>query len=79
MIVDDELVIIGSANWDERSFRLNFEADLECYDPELASQLNEMIDARIAQSVPTTLAMLQAESLLLRLRAGAARLALPYL
>ncbi len=79
MIVDDELVIVGSANWDERSFRLNFEADLECRDRDLASQLNAMIDARIAEAASTSLASLQEATLLSRLRDGAARLALPYL
>lgn len=37
LLVDRDWVMIGSANWDPRSLRLNFEFNLECYDRELAS------------------------------------------
>ena len=39
MVVDDEWCLIGSCNWDVRSFRLNFELCLELYDPVLAGSL----------------------------------------
>ena len=32
MVVDDAWSLIGSANWDARSFRLNFEVGVELYD-----------------------------------------------
>ena len=31
MIVDGHSVFVGSANWDARSLRLNFELNVECY------------------------------------------------
>jgi len=37
MLVDGCWVLVGSANWDARSLRLNFEFNLECYDVELAA------------------------------------------
>ena len=39
MVVDDEWCLIGSCNWDIRSFRLNFELCMEVYDAELAATL----------------------------------------
>ncbi len=79
MLIDDDLAIVGSANWDERSFRLNFEADIECRDPELVKSLDAMIDGRVAGVIPVSLADLDNDSLAVRLRDGTARLALPYL
>jgi cardiolipin synthase len=32
MTVDDAWTFVGSANWDARSLRLNFEFNVECYD-----------------------------------------------
>ena len=48
--VDGDWCLIGSSNWDARSFRLNFEFDLECYDPELTQKLDAIIDAKIARA-----------------------------
>ncbi len=79
MLIDDDLAIVGSANWDERSFRLNFEADIECSDRELVRRMDAMIDVRIADVLPVTLEDLANDSLPVRLRDGTARLALPYL
>lgn len=50
MTVDGLWSMVGSGNWDARSLRLNFEFDLECYDNELAEQLNGVIDRQIANS-----------------------------
>jgi cardiolipin synthase len=38
MIVDDVWVTVGSANFDNRSFRLNDEANLNIYSPEFAAE-----------------------------------------
>lgn len=40
--VDREVAIIGSSNMDVRSFELNAEIDLICYDPALAGELREL-------------------------------------
>ncbi|MEM9696826.1 MAG: cardiolipin synthase, partial [Myxococcota bacterium] len=41
---DDELVLVGSANIDNRSFRLNFEASCVVAGPELNQTLNHVFD-----------------------------------
>ena len=41
MIIDDAWVCVGSANWDARSLRLNFEFNLEIYDRRLALELGD--------------------------------------
>jgi cardiolipin synthase len=77
--VDGQWSLIGSSNWDSRSFRLNFEFDLEVTDRTLTAELDALIDARIATGWPLTAEMLDAEPLWKKLRNAAARLFLPYL
>jgi cardiolipin synthase A/B len=77
MTVDGIWSLIGSSNWDVRSFRLNFELDLEVYDPGLAGQVDELITAQ--QGSRISMAQLDVRSLPERIRDGAARLMLPYL
>ena len=77
MTVDGIWCLVGSSNWDVRSFRLNFELDLEVYDPALARQIDGLISA--GQGKLISMAQLDARSLPERLRDGAARLMLPYL
>ena len=77
--VDGEWALVGSSNWDTRSFRLNFEFDLEVMDRKLTAELDALIDARIATGSVLTADMLAADPLWIRLRNAAARLLLPYL
>ena len=77
--IDGEWSLIGSSNWDARSFRLNFEFDLEVTDRKLTAELDALIDARIATGTPLTAGMLAAEPIWKRLRNAAARLLMPYL
>jgi cardiolipin synthase A/B len=79
MVVDGVWTLLGSANWDPRSLRLNFELDVECYDPELAARVEALAEARIARARPVTLADVDARSLPVKLRDGVARLLAPYL
>jgi cardiolipin synthase len=79
MVVDGLAVFVGSANWDPRSLRLNFEFNLECYDRELSRSLTEFAQARIRSSRQVSLAELNNRSLPVRLRDGIARLCSPYL
>jgi cardiolipin synthase len=76
-VVDNEWCLIGSANWDTRSFRLNFEINVELSDPDLAVRLAEQIDANKGR--PLTMEELDRRSLPVRLRDAAVRLLLPYL
>jgi cardiolipin synthase len=79
VLIDGVWSLIGSANWDPRSLRLNFEYSVECYSTELAAQLNAVFDAKLAESRPVTLRQLERRSLPVKLRDGVAWLAQPYL
>jgi len=79
MAIDDAWALIGSANWDERSLRLNFELNVECYDGAFARALHGLIDAKRAEARPITLELLRDRTLAVKLRDGVARLFAPYL
>jgi cardiolipin synthase A/B len=79
MLVDGLWGLIGSANWDPRSLRLNFEFNIECYDAETVGQLEAFVENKRAKSRELTLEMLNARSLPVKIRDGLARLATPYL
>jgi cardiolipin synthase len=79
LVVDGSWSLVGSANWDPRSLRLNFEYNVECYSAELAGRLEALLDQKIASGRRVTLADLEGRPLPLRLRDGIARLAQPYL
>lgn len=79
MLVDDAWSFIGSANWDPRSLRLNFEFNVECYDRELAANLRNLVDLKRQAAQPITLEEVDSRPLPIRLRDGIARLATPYL
>lgn len=50
LIIDDMLSIVGSANMDIRSFRLNFELNALILDAEIASSLNEKFHQDLQKS-----------------------------
>jgi cardiolipin synthase len=79
MVVDGIWSLIGSANWDARSLRLNFEFNVEAYDADLAASLTAIAESKIVNSTPVTLNSLRNRPILYRLRDGFARLASPYL
>jgi cardiolipin synthase len=79
MTIDGIWSMVGSANWDGRSLRLNFELNLECYDAAFARKLNGLIDARIARARAVTGAGIASRSLPIKLRDAMVRLASPYL
>ncbi|HVJ90020.1 MAG TPA: phospholipase D-like domain-containing protein, partial [Labilithrix sp.] len=78
-VVDAEWSLVGSANWDPRSLRLNFEFNVECYDHALAGKLEALVDERIATARQLDARELAAAPLPTRLRDGFARLFAPYL
>ncbi len=79
MVVDRVWSLIGSANWDPRSLRLNFEFNVECYDGQFAARLHERIARRIAAARQLRREDLDRLPLAIRLRNGVARLLTPYL
>jgi len=79
MVVDEAWCMFGSANWDPRSLRLNFEFNVECYSVELAKATADLIRQKIAIAQPLTLTDVDSRPLPIKLRDGLARLATPYL
>ena len=78
-LIDGVWCLIGSANWDPRSLRLNFEYAVECYSAELVSRLAKVFEAKLAGARRLTVADLDGRSLPIKLRDGIVRLAQPYL
>lgn len=78
-MVDDIWSLIGSANLDARSLRLNFELDLSIFDSTLTSQLKSHFEAALAASSEITPAELELRSFPVKLRENFARLFSPYL
>lgn len=77
--VDGEWSLIGSSNWDARSLRLNFEYDLECYDPGFTAELDKIIDEKIAGAEKLDYQELLKKPVPVRLRDAVFRLLVPYL
>ncbi|MBS0524006.1 MAG: cardiolipin synthase [Proteobacteria bacterium] len=75
MAIDDAWSLIGSANWDIRSLRLNFELNVEIQD----EAFTRMLMAEVPKGLPLTLSEIEGDSLPLKLRNNAARLLQPYL
>ena len=74
MVVDSLLVSVGSTNFDNRSFRLNDEANLNVFDPAYAAHEVEVFRADLAQSRRMTLAEWEARPYTDRLMEQAASL-----
>jgi cardiolipin synthase A/B len=79
LVVDSGWSLIGSSNWDPRSLRLNFEFNLECYDQNLAAELERIVDGKIEEADHLTMQDVDNRSFPIRLRDGFARLFTPFL
>jgi len=79
MAVDGAWSVVGSANMDMRSFRLNFELGALVYDRAFAARLEERFRADLRESVETTPQALARRSLGRRFVENAARLLAPIL
>lgn len=79
MIVDDEWSLVGSANWDARSLRLNFEFTIECYCPQLAQSLTALFYEKREHARRIRLEEVDRRPLPIKFRDAFARLFSPYL
>jgi cardiolipin synthase len=79
MIVDDHWVLLGSANWDTRSLRLNFELNVESYGCDFAQEMAQVFAQKIATAREVTQAEIDGRPLPAKLRDALARLFSPYL
>lgn len=60
MVVDDYLTLAGSANFDNRSFYLNDEANIAVYDEGFARHMAQVFERDVAASAPVSLDRLRA-------------------
>jgi cardiolipin synthase A/B len=79
LVVDGVWSLVGSANWDPRSLRLNFEYLVEAYSPSLAARLDRIIDQKLGAARRVTFERLRERNLIVEVRDGLAWLAQPYL
>ena len=79
MVVDGAWTLLGSANWDARSLRLNFELNVECYSVEFGAHMEGLVQARINAARRVTMDEVNARPLPVKLRDGVARLFAPFL
>ena len=78
-LVDDVWSLVGSANLDPRSLRLNFELNLSVFEEEFAAGLNRHFEQAFEASREVTQEELDGRTLPTRLRDNCARLFSPYL
>jgi cardiolipin synthase len=79
MIVDGHWVFLGSANWDARSLRLNFELNIECYGRDFAGEMEKLALKKISGAHEMTLPEVNRRNVPVKLLDAAARLFSPYL
>lgn len=77
--VDDAISSIGSANWDIRSFRLNFETNGLIYDSGLTRHNRELFERDLKRCTEITPERYHGRKLTVRAREGVARLFAPVL
>ncbi|MEZ6096465.1 MAG: cardiolipin synthase [Pirellulaceae bacterium] len=78
-LIDSAWALIGSANWDPRSLRLNFEFNIECYGESLIQPLETIVESKAESAREITLAEVNQRPFPIRIRDGVARLLMPYL
>lgn len=79
VLIDDEGALIGTANLDNRSFRLNFEISLLLAGASIAKETAQMLEKDFSQSERVPVGALQKRSFLFRLAVRVARLFAPIL
>ncbi len=79
MIVDGHWVLLGSANWDTRSLRLNFELNVEGYGRNFANTMVSIFQQKLRGAREVSLAEVDDRSVPGKLRDAAARLFSPFL
>ena len=77
MLVDHDYCAIGTANFDNRSFRLNFEITMGFYDKAFACEVAAMLERDFADSTPARAHELADASFWFRLKVRVARLMAP--
>ena len=79
MLIDDNVSVIGTVNFDNRSFRLNFEISGAVADREFTLEVETMLQEDLAQSTEIIDYRLEEQSIWERFKARAAVLMAPVL
>ncbi len=79
MLVDDDSASIGTANFDNRSFRLNFEITILVKDRDFAAEVELMLQNDLAESLPLDMADIEKRSSFFKFAARASYLLAPIL
>ena len=79
MLIDDNVSTVGTANFDNRSFRLNFEVTAFIADEGFAGEMERMFEADFAHAEPIDPGALDQEPFWWRLGVNLSRLAAPVL
>ena len=79
IVVDGLAASVGSANWDVRSFRLNFEANAIIYDPEYAGELYSIFLRDLDRCSEITLEKYRTRPAWLKIKESVSRLFSPLL
>ena len=77
MLVDDDIAAVGTANLDNRSFRLNFEITLMIVDKEFGARVKNMFERDFANSRKVEQGELDAKPIWFKFGIGVARLLAP--
>ncbi len=79
LLTDSSCAAVGTANLDNRSFRLNFEITLLNYDASFVKEIEAMLSTDFARSRPVTLEDYTGKSFFFKLAVRSARLLAPIL
>ena len=79
VLVDRDFAAVGTANLDNRSFRLNFEATVVVQDAEFCDRVEAMLEADFARSTPLDLEDLEDRPFAFQLATNVTRLLAPVL
>lgn len=79
IIIDDSYALVGSANLDPRSLRLNFELGVEIFSKEFNDRLGRYFESKLDKSERLILETLKNQPLAIRIRNAVAWLFTPYL
>lgn len=79
LIADDAIASVGTANFDSRSFSLNFEVNAFIYDQQITKELRTTFEEDIQVSKELTLKDYQKRSLVIKIKESISRLLSPIL
>jgi cardiolipin synthase len=79
IVVDDKISSVGTANFDIRSFKLNFEVNAFIYDTEIAQKLVKAFEKDILDCTHLTLEKYKKRSIIIQFKESVCRLFSPLL